>query len=206
MVFKRMCRAGGAVAASGAAIPAALAADLTPPPPQPVFVAPVAPASTSPFGILSEVRGGVSAHGFPDAESGSVDVNGEVLSVKPYRLPGNSIWNYFIPRLHLGGDLNTAGKTSQVYGGVTWNFPIYERLFGELTFGGEVNDGHAGRIVPDGFNRVGCNELFRESGSVGYQLTEHWTVMATLEHSSNASLCFHNAGITNAGVRLGYVF
>ncbi len=76
------------------------------------------------------------AHGIIDHEFGTVDVNAEVLSVKPYTFADNSFWNYFVPRFHLGGDVNTGGKTSQIYAGATWNFPIYQRLFGELTFGG----------------------------------------------------------------------
>ncbi len=190
-----------ALAAASFANPV-FAADLTAPPPPPVFVAPT--PAPSPYGILSEVRGGALAHGLWGPEAGTVDVTGEVLSVKPYHL--TTYWDYFIPRFHLGGDLNTGGKTSSVYGGVTWQFPLYERLFGELTFGGALNDGKTGTIIPRGYAHVGCNELFRESASVGYHLSEHWNVMATLSHESNASLCNHNAGITNAGMKLGYVF
>ena len=189
-----------AVAASSLS---ALAADLTAPPPPPVFV-PRQPVGPSPFGILSEVRFGALAHGLFDVESGTVDVTGEVLTIKPYHTTG--LWDYFIPRFHLGGDLNTDGKTSSVYGGVTWSFPVYERLFGELTFGGSLNDGETGRVIPSGFAHVGCNALFRESASVGYHLSDHWNVLATLSHESNASLCNHNAGITNVGAKLGYVF
>lgn len=203
MIFHRS-RFGAALICvlSGISIPA-MAADLAQPAPLPVFVAPPAVA-TSPFGILSEVRAGALAHGLFDVESGTIDVTGEVLSVKPYHLSG--AWEYVIPRFHLGGDFNTDGKTSSVYGGVTWSFPLYDRLFGELTFGGALNDGKTGSVVPRGYARVGCNELFRESASIGYHLTEHWNVLATLSHESNASLCNHNAGITNVGGKLGYVF
>ncbi len=54
---------------------------------------------------------------------------------------------------------------------------------------GEANDGHTGYFVPKEYSRVGCNAMFRESLGVGYKLTEHWNVMATLEHSSNAGFC-----------------
>ena len=180
------------------------AADLTSPPPAPVFIAPAPAVVSSPFGILSEVRIGASDHGVPKREAGTVDVNGEVLTVKPYTF-GNA-WDYLVPRFHVGGDLNIAGKTSQVYAGVTWQVPIFGRFFGEATFGGEYNDGHTGLVVPAGYAAVGSNVMFRESGSIGYHLTEHWNIMATIEHSSNANLARRNQGITNIGGRLGYVF
>ena len=182
----------------------ARAADLTTPPPAPVFVAPAPVAVSSPFGILSEVRIGASAHGIPKREVGSADINGEILTVKPYTF-GNA-WDYLVPRFHVGGDLNTAGKTSQAYAGLTWQFPIYARFFGEATFGGEYNDGNTSFVVPAGYAAVGTHVMFRESGSIGYHLTEHWNIMATIEHSSNAGLAKRNQGITNVGGRLAYVF
>ena len=188
-------------ALSSVALPAA-AADLTAPPPPPTFVAP-APAA-SPYGILSEARLGLLAHGVYTHEFGSVDVNGELLTVRPYSF-GNA-WDYLIPKFHLGGDLNTVGRTSDVYAGITWQFPLFYRFFGELTFGGSYNDGHTGLVVPTEYSRVGCHELFRESASVGYHLSEHWNIMAIAEHNSNAGLCKHNEGLTNIGARLGYVF
>ncbi len=181
------------------------AADLTAPPPPPVFVPTPPPVTVRQYSFLSEARFGVFAHGVATAEYGSVGLNGELLSVKPFTV-ANPLWNYFIPQFHVGGDLDTGGHTSDVYGGLTWQFPIYQRVFGELTFGGSGNDGKAGLVVPAGNSRVGCNVLFRESVSLGYRLSEHWNIMATAEHMSNASLCQHNEGISNIGARLGYVF
>jgi hypothetical protein len=204
MVWLRFC---ASVVLSGitavASLPA-VAADLTAPPPPPVFMPP--PPVANPYGIISEVRGALGAHGVIDHECCSLDVDAQVLTVKPYSFAPNSIWNYFVPRFHLGGDLNTAGKTDQIFAGATWDFPIYQRFFGELTFGGSYNDGHAGYVVPTDYSRVGCHGLFRETGSVGYHLTEHWNIMATFEHSSNAGFCKHNEGLTNAELALGYVF
>lgn len=200
-------RGSGLLAAlllTGAIITPAMAADLTAPPPPPVFVPP-APQPASPYGILSEARFGLLAHGVANHEWGSVDINGELLSVKPVTLATG--WaNYFIPRFHVGGDLNTAGRTNDVYTGLTWTFPIYGRLFGEATFGGSYNDGHTGFVVPKDYSRVGCHTLFRESVSLGYHIDDHWNVMALAEHDSNAGLCKHNEGLTNIGLRLGYVF
>ena len=206
MMLNRIGRALTAAAvACGAASPV-LAADLPArTAPLPTFVAP-APVAPSPYGILSEVRFGVLAHGIDEHESGTVDVNGEMLFVKPTHLQG--AWDYLIPRFHLGGNLNTAGRTSDVYGGVTWQFPIYSRFFGELGFGGDLNDGNTSKVFPKGNTdiRVGCVANFRESASLGYHLDEHWNAMAFAEHASNAGLCAHNEGITAIGGRVGYVF
>ena len=188
----------------GSVLPAA-AADLPTPTLPPNYVMPAPLVPSSPYGILSEARFGLLAHSIDEHEFGSVDVNGELLTVKPTHL--NGAWDYLIPRFHLGGTLNTAGGTSDVYGGVTWQFPIYQRIFGEVTFGGSANDGNADRVITNTTdNRVGCHVMFRESGSIGYHLTEHWNVMVLAEHISNAGFCLHNEGVTNMGARLGYVF
>ena len=174
--------------------------------PLPTFVA-QPPVAASPYGILSEARFGVMAHGVDEHEFGTVDVNGEVLFTKVYHLSG--AWDYLIPRFHLGGNLNTAGRTSDVYGGVTWQFPIYGRFFGELGFGGDLNDGNTSKVFPKFGNndiRVGCVANFRESASLGYHLDDHWNLMAFAEHASNAGLCAHNEGITAMGARVGYAF
>ncbi len=206
MMLNRIGRgiAAGALLAT-ASVPA-VAADLPArTAPLPTFAAP-SPFVASPYGLLSEVRLGVLAHGIDEHEFGTVDVNGEILFVKPYHVAG--AWDYLIPRFHLGGNVNTSGRTSDVYGGVTWQFPIYARFFGELGFGGDLNDGDTRLVFPKGNTdiRVGCVANFRESASLGYHLDDHWNLMAFAEHASNAGLCAHNEGITAIGARVGYVF
>ena len=53
---------------------------------------------------------------------------------------------------------------------------------------------------------LGCSPLFRESGSVGVRLSANWSLMATIEHLSNAGACSENRGLTNVGARVGYSF
>jgi hypothetical protein len=36
----------------------------------------------------------------------------------------------------------------------------------------------------------------RIGAAVGFRLTERWSVMATIEHMSNAGLCIENRGLT----------
>jgi lipid A 3-O-deacylase len=154
---------------------------------------------------ISEVRGGVFVHDPESPEAGSADLNGEVLFVKPFT-SADPLWNALLPRPHIGGTANFEGKTSQAYAGLTWDYDLTSRVFAEGTFGGSVNDGHAGKIVPVGYNAMGCKESFRESASLGYRLTQNWSVMGTVEHMSNAGLCTENRGLTNVGGRIGYTF
>ena len=65
------------------------------------------------------------------------------------------------------------------------------------------------KVVDDRPDRVntGCRWDFRESGGFGYQFSEHWDVIANIEHISHASLCTHiNPGLTQIGARIGYRF
>jgi len=166
---------------------------------------PLAPTTAQNQNLVSEVRLGGFAHDPGSPERGSADLNGEVLFAKP-ATSANPILNALIPRPHVGATVDFAGKTSQAYAGATWTYDITNRIFAEATFGGSVNNGKTGNVVPPGFNKLGCNASFRESASLGYRFTEHWSVMGTVEHSSNAGLCAQNRGLTNVGRRIGYTF
>lgn len=174
----------------------AAAADLGP-------VAYAPPAASMSF--LSEIRGGVLAHNPAARESGSVDVSLELLTVKPFT-SADPLVNIFLPRLHLGTSINTRGDTSQVYAGFTWNYDITEKLFFEASFGGALHNGKTGEFVPRDRASLGCSPLFRESASLGYRFDRNWSIMATIEHVSNAKLCNDNQGLTSYGVRVGYAF
>jgi hypothetical protein len=154
---------------------------------------------------ISELRGGLFAHGPGTREGGSVDVNGELLFVKPFAWSAPST-SFLIPRLHIGGTFNTAGDTSQLYAGFTWTYDFTSKIFVDGSVGVGFHDGKTGRIVPHDRLSLGCSPLFRESASLGYRLSENWSVMATVEHISNAGLCHKNQGLTDYGIRLGYTF
>jgi lipid A 3-O-deacylase len=164
---------------------------------------PPAPASSA--APLSEVRLGGLVHDPLSPERDSVDWSGEVLFVKPFAST-DPLWNALLPRPDIGGTLNFAGKTSEAYAGLAWDYDVTSRIFAEGTFGGSINDAHTGQHVPPGFNAMGCDASFRESASVGYRLTQNWSVMSTIEHMSNAGLCAPNRGLTNVGARIGYTF
>jgi lipid A 3-O-deacylase len=201
-------RVGGIV---GAAFAVALlgtnvhAADLSasaayaPPP----YLAPVAPVS-----FVSELRIGASAQELFGPEKGSWNVTGEVLFAKPFTT-ADLFTSYFVPRPHIGASVNLGGKTSFAYAGLTWTVDLGSQFFVEGTFGGAVHNGNTNSdvaFVRRDRNALGCSPLFRESASVGYRFTPNWSIMATIEHLSNAGICGQNRGLTNVGARVGYTF
>jgi lipid A 3-O-deacylase len=179
---------------------AALAADL--PSPYGNVAASVPPAPT-----MSgwEIRSGIYAHDPLSPEAGSVDFNAEVLAPQLWQ-SSDPFWNIFIPHPDIGTSISVGGKTSNLWGGAAWTYDVTPRIFFSPTFGVGINDGKTGDHVARDWNTVGCNWWFHESASFGYRLTDSWSVMATIEHSSNAGFCSQNRGLTNAGVRLGYRF
>ena len=154
----------------------------------------------APAGLISELRLGLGAHDPWSPESGTADLRGEILFSKPDSMAENSL----IPRLHLGGVLNTGGKTSHAYAGVTWAFDVTQKVFVEASLGGAIHNGEA-RSKP-GRSALGCPTLFREAIGIGYRIDANWSVMGTLEHLSNSGFCRKNRGLTNLGLMLGYRF
>ena len=165
------------------------------------------------FSFLDETRVGVFAHNWIHDEGAPVDLSVEALS-SPLSFPGyNSAWIagnpwvswFFDPRLNIGAMINTGGKTSYAFGGFTWRIPIYRKFFFEGEFGGAVNNAPSwhepGRVD------MGCTITFRESGGFGYQFSENWDAIASIEHVSHATFCGKtNPGLTQVGLRVGYKF
>lgn len=167
-------------------------------------------AQAQDFGI-SEVRGGVFAHSVdePGAFFGVFntsrvqDLNVEML----FEVPSLTQWvSWGVVRPHLGATVNFGGLESMVYGGVSWTVPVFDSpVFVEASFGGAVHNGAAlGAAAPA--RNLGCSVLFRESASVGVMVNENASIMATIEHASNANLCADNRGMTNMGIRFGWTF
>jgi len=163
----------------------------------------VAPAVDS-NSWISEFRLGMLAHGVGSPEREGADLNAEILFIKPFSASG---WaEAFIPRPQLGATINFAGKTSTVYAGGAWRYDLFNTpFFTEISLGASLNNGQLEERNND-MNPLGCHLLFRESGSIGYDIDTHWSIMATFEHSSNANLCDHNRGLSNIGARVGYRF
>jgi lipid A 3-O-deacylase len=156
------------------------------------------------FLALDEVRLGALVANLDEGDSEEADtlINGELLFGGPERSYGSPLLDYFLrPRPHIGFSVTPDDGTNQVYAGLTWDVKLFGGLFFETSFGGTVHDGPTDSDDPDSY---GCSVLFRESASLGYELSEQLRVMVTVDHMSNAGLCDQNQGLTNAGVRLGY--
>ena len=153
--------------------------------------------------IVSEIRFGVFAHDqgpFSRNEEDGADFNFELLFTSPAILEG--IWS---PRPHFGATVNTSGDTSQVYLGLTWEWPFRRDWYLDFSLGAAV---HSGRIKTNRIDRkeLGCRVLFRESVELGYRLGTRHTISAFLDHLSNANICDKNEGLESLGVRYGYRF
>lgn len=168
----------------------------------------IASPPTTYIDIVDEVRVGVFAHNWIHDESAPVDASVELLSsALPLPGPSDNPWFgwFFRPRINIGGMINTGGKTSYGFTGLTWRIPIYKGFFFEGEFGGAVNTSPL-RDEPGRVN-TGCRWDFRESGGFGYQFNEHWDLIANVEHISHATFCTHiNPGLTQVGARIGYRF
>jgi hypothetical protein len=89
--------------------------------------------------------------------------------------------------------------------GGTWTVNFNEKIFAEAGFGGVWHTGELDQN--DDGPALGCRLLFHEYLGAGYNITQHWNVVAQVAHSSHANLCDGpNNGMTRAGLQVGYKF
>ncbi|MBT3990703.1 MAG: acyloxyacyl hydrolase [Rhodospirillaceae bacterium] len=153
--------------------------------------------------IISEVRIGALIHDegpFSHRKETGYDANLEILFTSPEIL--KKIW---APRPHIGASYNSAGDTNQAYLGLTWEWMFFGNYFANFSLGGGYHDGYK---VTDKLDRksLGCSILFRESLDIGYRFGGVHSIMAHLDHISNAKLCSTNEGLESVGIRYGYHF
>jgi hypothetical protein len=158
-------------------------------------------------GPIDEVKVGVLGHDVPiggDHREPGVDLNVEALFVSP-----DLLRPIFAPRPHLGLVVNSAGKTSYGYFGLTWEAMISGSadsragVFGSLGVGGAVHTGPDISSERD-HKGLGTRVLFHESVELGYRFTGGISLSLFLDHISNANLSSHNPGLTNFGLRTGF--
>lgn len=170
-----------------------------------VLVTPAAPAHAGePSTFLSELRLGLFDQSIDGANSeAGVAINAEALfQPLPWSSGSPALDRVIQPRPHFGATINAGGDTSLAYVGLSWTIPLYrDWLFAEASIGGALHDGP---LEAPGVASYGCSWAFRESLSLGLNITEDWSLLGTFEHMSNADFCDYNRGLTNAGVRLGY--
>ena len=169
-------------------------------------------APVKPMSFVSEVRIGGAVQDPGSAERDTNNINGEILFAKPL-VSLDPFWQAFVPRPTVGGSYNFGGRTSYAYLGATWTVDLFPQTFNNIVFlegffGAAAHNGHTGlkATTPPGFNSLGCSPLFREAAALGFRLSERWSIMATVEHMSNAGLCSNNRGLTNYGGKIGYTF
>ena len=169
------------------------------------------PALAQDFGI-SEIRGGILAHSVDEPGTFFDIMNAERVQNLNVELlfdtPSLTEWVTLGElRPHIGATINTGGLESMVYAGASWTLPIFDSpVFVEVAFGGAVHTGNNIGPTPMPARSLGCSLLFHEAASLGVQLTPNASIMATIEHASNANLCLDNRGLTNMGIRLGWKF
>jgi lipid A 3-O-deacylase len=159
--------------------------------------------SVASMGPIDEIDIGGLAHDVPigdDHRENGVDVNWEALFVSPQFLA--PIW---APRPHIGFTVNSLGKNSWGYAGLTWTIPVWDAVFANLGLGGAIHDGPDNSVTENHVG-LGTRVLFHESLEVGYRFNPTWNAGLYLEHVSNADLGSHNPGITDLGFRLGHSF
>ena len=164
--------------------------------------------------IIDEVRFGAYEHDASvlghQKETGA-DVGDEVLFTSPSFL--SVIW---APRPNLGFLINTAGETSQVYGGLTWTWNFADNVlrendgfYVEFTEGPGFNNGKinvTGAVESQRRKSLGSNVLFREDLDLGYHITPNWSIALSYNHISNADLATRNEGLNDIGARIGFKF
>ena len=158
---------------------------------------------------FNEVRGGATF--FIESNSRSrengVFVNGEVLLASPFPTWSDPLVDALLrPRPHLGTTIATAGGTSELYAGLTWDFPLVGGFFLDASFGGAWHDGDLNAVPGRRGPALGSRFLFRESVGLGYRFNAQWNVLVEIDHASNAGLASPNDGLTHAGVLVGYRF
>lgn len=193
--------AGLALGAVMIAVPAAAQTPVAPRQQQ----AQQAPRSEIPKVLGPEIRGGVMAHDvgfFGGAKEEGVDINVEYLFGGLTGSFFNAIWS---PRPHIGLSVNTAGDTSQVYAGLSWQWTIHGPWFIGASFGLSLHNGKTETRELDR-KELGSPVLFRESLELGVRILPQHSVSIMLDHISNARLFDHNEGMETVGLRYGYRF
>ncbi|WP_051228629.1 acyloxyacyl hydrolase [Pleomorphomonas oryzae] len=156
------------------------------------------------FKLIGEVRLGGSAHNPTGREHGA-DITAEILSTPIFKSTGSDWFRWFVPRLGVGGALNTRGRTSYVHSGLVWTIPLSDSFFIEGQFGLALHDAKFGNRRYD--NLGNCNWSFREGAFLGYRLDSTWAIVGGVDHLSQAGLCDGgNAGLTNYRIELSHAF
>ena len=165
---------------------------------------------------ISELRAGVMLHDVETSPLKPLFVHTESLDFSKWQnlnaevlfdLPDNDMMRFLgSPRLGLAANLNFVGKESYARLSAVWHIPVFETgIFIEPMLGGTVHNGYL-RNAPAGHRNLGCRFLFQYGVNVGYEFTESFSAMVSVEHSSHLWMCGvqTNDGVNRAGIRFGW--
>ncbi|MCF6343463.1 MAG: acyloxyacyl hydrolase [Devosiaceae bacterium] len=160
---------------------------------------------------ISEIRLGIAAHSVdrpgPNDEPLNFtrleDIAFEVLFFSPDIDAFSWIGS---PKINFGTTINTNGRESKIHLALTWQLPIFETgFFVEGTLGAAIHNGAIDGVVEPA-RRLGSRFLFYEAAGIGYRFNDNMNVIIFAEHASNANLVQPNSGISNIGIKFGYIF
>lgn len=164
---------------------------------------PLPPSRTLGFGV-TELWLGALAHDAGSFGTSKEDSGPDIdLGVRFEPLEGE-FWNLIAnPRPHWGFHVNTRGDTSQTFGGLSWEFPVWDNFYVGADWGLAL---HNGKLATSRNDRkeLGLRILFREAVELGYRFDEHSAVSFVLDHISNGRLGDHNDGLDDFGLRYTY--
>jgi len=147
-----------------------------------------------------EIKLGVMQHDF-DTKLGHRYEKGQNINVE---FLFDKMQNYLRAHPHIGASINSAGYTSNIYTGLSWQFEIVETIFVEASLGISLNN--AERLNSKKRRALGSQLLFRESFSLGALINAKNIVAITIDHISSADIRKPNPGLTDIGIRYGYRF
>lgn len=147
------------------------------------------------------LRFGASWQDFSSPENG-LNLRAELILPKP---DWQTAWTAVLMPAPLAGLSGHIGHgTSFLYAGALWTVPLTTSLFIEASLAVAANNGFS--EPRQGRAALGCRGGFREELGVGWRFDEAWSLIAMIEHYSNAHMCNHNRGLTNLGFMLGRTF
>ena len=156
------------------------------------------------FKLIDEIRVGGSAHN-PSGREHGADITAEILSTPIFKSDSSNWSHWLVPRLGVGGAVNTRGRTSYIHSGLVWTVPLSASFFIEGQFGLALHDAKFGNRRYD--NLGDCNWSFREGAFLGYRFNRQWAIVGGVDHLSQAGLCDGgNAGLTNYRIELSRAF
>jgi hypothetical protein len=157
------------------------------------------------WGYITEVKAGLLYHDagvFGKHEERGADIDGEVRF-----LPSELLSFIGSPRPHLGFHANTAGDTSQFFGGITWEWFLLDALFADFSVGLSLNNDNGLTTDKPHTKELGSPILARFSGEIGWNFSGPHSISIIVDHVSQGTVINkENEGMDSLGVRYGYRF